>query len=189
MAIVKVPHLGRTLIMPAEIQTFLSEIGVEYQRWTRVHPIPATSPAEEILKAYEPELHACQRKSDFAGYDLIELTPETARLDETLRESQEEHWHSNIESHFLLAGCGICYVHPTGRPVVSVELEPGDLISVGKYIRHWLDLCPKMGFRAIRFICRPESERTVYTRSGIEAEYEPLYVSPALFAHAGSRSR
>jgi 1,2-dihydroxy-3-keto-5-methylthiopentene dioxygenase len=189
MAIVKVPHLGRTLIMPAEIQTFLSEIGVEYQRWTRVHPIPAMSPAEEILKVYEPELQACQQKNNFAGRDVIELAPRAKSAEKIRNDLNREHWHRDFETYFILDGQGICYVHPAGQPVVSVELEPGDLISIGKYIRHWCEVCPDTRFRAIRFISHPESQDTVYTRSGIEAEYEPFYVSPASFAHAGLRSR
>jgi 1,2-dihydroxy-3-keto-5-methylthiopentene dioxygenase len=189
MAIVKVPHMGRTLIMPAEIETFLSEIGVEYQRWTRVYPIPAMSPAEEILKTYEPELRAYQQKNNFAGHDVIELAPRAKNAEKARSDLKREHWHRDFETYFILGGQGICYVHPAGQAVASVELEPGDLISIGKYIRHWCDVCPETRFRAIRFISHPENQDTVYTRSGIETEYEPLYVSPASFVYAGARSR
>jgi 1,2-dihydroxy-3-keto-5-methylthiopentene dioxygenase len=187
MAIVKAPHRGRTFIMPAEIQPFLSSIGVEYQRWTRVHPIPADASGEEILKAYEPELEAYKQENNFVGYSFIELHGETPGFADELAELKREHWHNGVESDLILSGCLTCYVHPAGQPVISIELEPGDLISIGKGIRHWGDLCSKIGVRAVRFISRPEEDRKTYTHSGIEADYESVYVSPAAFAAAASR--
>ena len=187
MAIVRAPHIARTFIMPAEIEAFLPSIGVEYRRWARVLTLPLESPAETILKTYAPQLEEYRAKKDFAGYDILELAPR-ARSSEELRDNfKKEHWHADFESYFILEGRGICYVHPAGQPAVSIELEPGDLISVGKYVRHWCDVCPETPFRAIRFISHPEKQSTVYTRSGIEAEYESFYISPAAFAFAARR--
>lgn len=167
--------------MPAEIGIFLAGIGVEYQRWTRVKPLSASPSAEEILKTYEPELNAYKAVNGFAGYDLVELTPETPGLEEMLREFKKEHWHSDWESHFIFAGRGVCNIHPVNRGVVTVELEPGDLISVGRGVRHWFDLCAEKRFRAIRFLPNEEESGTSYTRSGIEADYEPVCMGPAYF--------
>lgn len=187
MAIVKALHRGRTFIMPAEIQSFLSSIGVEYQRWTSVHPIPADAPAVEILKAYAPELEAHKQKNNFVGYSFVELHGGTPGFAEAVEELKREHWHKGLESDLILSGCLNCYVHPAGQPVVSIELEPGDLISMGKGIRHWGDVCSKVGVRAIRFVPRPEEDQKFYTHSGIEADYESVYVSPAAFAVAAGR--
>lgn len=187
MAIVKVPQLGRTFIMPAEIEMFLAGVGVEYRRWTRVNPIPTDFSVDEILKAYEPELESYRASNNFAGYDVVELTPETPGLDDMLGEFKKEHWHSDYESHFILAGRGVCNIHPMGRPVVTVELEPGDLIAVGPGIRHWFDLCAEKRFRAIRFFPPIENKDTAYTQSGIEAEYEPVCLGLAYFAPKSQR--
>jgi 1,2-dihydroxy-3-keto-5-methylthiopentene dioxygenase len=181
MAIVRVPQLGRTFIMPAEIESFLAGIGVEYQRWTRVNPIPAFSSAEEILQAYELELESHKTSKKFSGYDVVELTPETPGLEKMLREFRREHWHDNFESHFILAGRGVCNIHLTGRPVATVELEPGDLISIGCGIRHWFDLCAEKRFRAIRFVSEDEDRIIGYTGSGIEADYEPVCMGLTYF--------
>lgn len=167
--------------MPAEIEIYLASIGVEYQRWTRVRPIPADNPAEEILKLYEPELESYKISKKFSGYDVVDLTPETAGLEEMLREFRREHWHDNFESHFILAGRGVCNIHPTGRPVATVELEPGDLISIGCGIRHWFDLCAEKRFRAIRFVSEHEDRNIGYTGSGIEVDYEPVCMGLAYF--------
>ncbi|MGC1104928.1 MAG: cupin domain-containing protein [Candidatus Acidiferrales bacterium] len=188
MAIVRVPQLGRTFIMPAEIEMFLAGIGVEYQRWTRVNPIPATSFADEILKAYEPELENYKASNNFSAYDVVDLTPETPGLEDMLCEFKKEHWHNDYEAHFILAGRGVCNVHTVGGLVVTVELEPGDLISIGRGIRHWFDLCAEKRFRAIRFLPQAENDSTAYTRSGIEADYEPVCMGPAYFAPKGLRS-
>ena len=186
MAIVRAPHLGRTFIMPAEIEAFLESMGVEYQRWARILTLPLESSAEIIVKTYAPHLEQYRSQKDFAGYDVLELNP-CARSAEEMRENfKKEHWHGDFESYFILEGRGICYIHPAGEPAVSVELEPGDLISIGKYIRHWCDVCPEARFRAVRFISYPEKQSTVYTRSGIEADYESVYVSPAAFAVAAA---
>ncbi|MGB7080251.1 MAG: hypothetical protein WBD54_01305, partial [Candidatus Acidiferrales bacterium] len=66
MAILRVPQLGRTFIMPAEIETFLAGMGVEYRRWMRVNPIPAAASAQEILKTYEPELESYRTRREFS---------------------------------------------------------------------------------------------------------------------------
>lgn len=175
--------------MPAEIEYFLATIGVEYQRWARTLTVPQDSPANVILNAYASQLEGYRERNGFAGYDLLELAPKARSAEEIRSDFKREHWHSDLESYFILAGRGICYVHPTGEAVVSVELEPGDLICVGRYIRHWCDVCPETRFRAIRFISQPANQSTVYTRSGIESEYEPVYFSPVYFAHAGARLR
>ncbi len=181
MAIVRVPQLGRTFIMPAEIEMLLAGIGVEYQRWTRVNPIPAASSANEILKAYEPELERYKTRNNFSAYDVVDLTPETPGLEDMLGQFKKEHWHSDYESHFILAGRGVCNIRALGQPVVTVELEPGDLISIGRGIRHWFDLCAEHRFRAIRFLTQAENDGTEYTGSGIEADYEPVCMGLAYF--------
>ncbi|MFZ0334956.1 MAG: cupin domain-containing protein [Candidatus Acidiferrales bacterium] len=181
MAILRVPQLGRTFIMPAEIETFLAGMGVEYRRWMRVNPIPAAASAQEILKTYEPELESYRTRREFSGYDVVDLEPETPGLEEMLREFKREHWHDDYEARFILAGRGVCNVHPAGGVVVTIELEPGDLISIGPGIRHWFDLCAEKRFRAIRFLATAENDRMEYTASGIEADYEPVCMGPAYF--------
>jgi 1,2-dihydroxy-3-keto-5-methylthiopentene dioxygenase len=187
MAIVRVPQMGRTFIMPAEIEVFLASAGVDYQRWTRVNPIPADSPAEKILKAYEPELESYKTRHHFAAYDVVDLTPETPGLEDMLGEFKREHWHTECEAHFILSGRGVCNLHPLGMPVITVELEPGDLISIGPAIRHWFDLCAEKRFRAVRFVSAAENEHTGYTGSDIEADYEPVCMGLEYFPLKASR--
>lgn len=181
MAIVKVPHLGRTFIMPAQIEIFLASIGIEYHRWTPAVPLSLDAPATQILNSYATELENHKRARGFAAYDVIELTPETPGLDEMLARFRQEHWHDEDEAHLIVAGRGVCHIHPLGRPVVMVELEPGDFLSVGREIRHWFDLCSERRLRAIRFLSR--SNHIAYTQSGIEADYEPVCLGPAYFAY------
>jgi 1,2-dihydroxy-3-keto-5-methylthiopentene dioxygenase len=172
--------------MPAEIEMFLAGIGVEYQRWTRVNPIPASSSAEEILKTYEPELQGYEASKKFSAYRVAELTPETPGLEEMLREFKREHWHDDYEARFILAGRGVCNIHPAGRGVVTVELEAGDLISIGPGIRHWFDLCAEKRFCAVQFVS--EHEGAEYTGSGIEADYEPVCMGLAYFPFRSVRA-
>jgi 1,2-dihydroxy-3-keto-5-methylthiopentene dioxygenase len=179
MAIVRVPQLGRTFIMPAEIEIFLAGLGVEYRRWTRVNPIPAGGAAQETLKTYEPELESYRMCRGFSACDVLDLKPETPGLEEMLRGFKREHWHNDYEARFILAGRGVCDVHPADGVVVTIEFEPGDLISIGPGIRHWFDLCAEKRFRAIRFLS--EADGAEYTGSAIEADYEPVCMGPAYF--------
>lgn len=185
MAIVKVPHLGRTFIMPAQIEIFLAGVGVEYHRWTPAVPLSLDAPATQILSSYATELENHKRARGFAAYDVIELTPETPGLDEMLARFRQEHWHDEDEAHLIVAGRGVCHIHAVGRPVVMVELEPGDFLSVGREIRHWFDLCSERCLRAIRFLS--QSSHIAYTQSGIEADYEPVCLGPAYFAYRQHR--
>ena len=181
MAIVKVPHLGRTFIMPAQIEIFLAGIGVEYHRWTPSALLLSDAPATQVLASYATELENHKRAHGFVAYDVIELTPETPDLDEMLGRFSKEHWHDEDEAHLIVAGRGVCHIHPVGRPIVMVELEPGDFLSVGREIRHWFDLCSERRLRAIRFLSR--SNHIAFTQSGIEADYEPVCLGPAYFAY------
>ena len=204
MAIVKVPHLGKTFIMPAQIETFLAGIGVEYHRWTTAYPVPVTAHPAQILDGYASDLESYKIAHNFAAYDVIELTPETPELDEMLGRFSKEHWHDEDEAHLIVAGRGVCNIHTSGHPsgptngqpnghsggraVVMVELEPGDFLSVGRGIRHWFDLCSERRLRAIRFLANADGYGTDYTRSGIESEYEPVCLGPAYFAYRGPRT-
>ncbi|MGH9864831.1 MAG: hypothetical protein ACRD4H_05380, partial [Candidatus Acidiferrales bacterium] len=129
MAIVKVPHLGRTFIMPAQIEMFLAGIGVEYHRWNCTTPLSVSALSTQIEDAYAAELENYKGAHGFAAYDVVELTPETPGIDEMLRQFRKEHWHDEDEAHLIVAGRGVCNIHPVARPVVMVELEPGDFLS------------------------------------------------------------
>lgn len=181
MAIVKVPHLGRTFIMPARIEVFLAGIGVEYHRWLISEPLSSHPSPAQILNAYRYQLENYKNAHGFAVYDVIDLTPETPGIDDMLGQCSKEHWHDQEEARLIVAGRGVCNIHPPGRVVVVVELEPGDFLSVGRGIRHWFDLCAERRLRAVRFL--DAQQETSYTQSGIENEYEPVCLGPAYFAY------
>lgn len=181
MAIVKVPQLGRTFIMPAQIEIFLAGIGVEYHRWPNSEPLSSHASAAQILHAYRCQLENYKDAHNFVAYDVIDLTPETPGIDDILGQCSKEHWHDQEEARLIVAGRGVCNIHPPGRAVVIVELEPGDFLSVGRGIRHWFDLCAERRLRAVRFL--DAQQETSYTQSGIENEYEPVCLGPAYFAY------
>ena len=181
MAIVNVPHLGRTFIMPAQIEIFLAGVGVEYHRWLSSEPLSSHASPAQLLDAYRDQLEDYKTVHSFAAYDVIDLTPETPGIDDMLGQCSKEHWHDQEEARLIVAGRGVCNIHPVGRPVVIVELEPGDFLSVGRGIRHWFELCAERRLRAVRFL--DAQQETSYTQSGIENEYEPVCLGPAYFAY------
>lgn len=189
MAIVRIPQIGRTFIMPDEIQRLLAEIGVDYARWVPQNRVSAWAPTRQILAAYKAQLEEYKSRRAFAAYDIVDLSPDTRRFEAMLGHFRREHWHDEDEAHFVLAARGFCNIHPVDRPVVMVELEPGDLLSVGPGVRHWFDLCAGWRFRAIRFIARSDTSHFHYTESGIEDDFKPVYMGLACFPYKRPKLR
>ncbi|HEV2287600.1 MAG TPA: hypothetical protein VGR81_01460 [Candidatus Acidoferrales bacterium] len=189
MAIVKVPQVGRTFIMPREIQLLLAEIDVDYARWSPRNPVSVWAPARQVLAAYRPQLEEYKTARGFAGYDIVDLSPDSRGFEEMLANFRREHWRNEDEAHFVLAARGFCNIHPIDRPVVMVELEPGDLLSVGPGVRHWFDLRADWRFRAIRFITRSERAHVNYTGSGIEDDFEPVCMGLTYFPYKRLKPR
>ena len=58
-----------------------------------------------------------------------------------LAKFDREHWHDEDEVRFVIHGRGLFHIKPSQGPVVAIELQAGDMISVPKDTRHWFHLC------------------------------------------------
>ena len=174
MAIVDVPKKRIRLTSAHEIEKYLSSIGIDYARWEDLESVSDDATDQEILEAYSKEIDELKAKGGYVTADVINVIPTTSGLDEMLAKFNREHWHDEDEVRFIVKGRGIFHIAPENGDVVSIEMEPGDLIRVPKGTRHWFNLCGDRTVRAIRLFQDKSGWTPHYNESGMDAEYEPL---------------
>ena len=187
MAIVRIPDEDR-IVEAREVREVLAAAGIDHQRWEPAHPVAADAPAEEVLRAYAREIEALKRKGGYVAADVIDVNPGTAGLEEMRAKFRREHWHDEDEVRFILAGSGLFFIHPRGRPVLVIEVGPGDLMRIPRGTQHWFEFCPRPEIRAIRLFQDPSGWAPRYTDSGLESRYEPVCLGPAYLPGPGAGS-
>ena len=174
MAIVDVPEKGMRLMSEHEITKYLARIGIDYAHWEHIDSVAADATDQEILNAYSKEIDELKAKAGYVTADVINVVPTTPGLDEMLAKFNREHWHDEDEVRFIVKGRGLFHIAPQNGDVVSIEMEPGDMIRVPRGTRHWFNLCGDRTVRAIRLFQDMSGWTPHYTESGVDAGYEPL---------------
>ncbi|HEY6248670.1 MAG TPA: cupin domain-containing protein [Candidatus Angelobacter sp.] len=189
MAIVRIPKENRTLENPAAITTYLSGIGIDYERWEPAHDINPDAAPEQILAAYSSEIDTLKQRGGYVTADVIDVGPQTPDLETMLARFNREHWHDEDEVRFIISGRGIFHIHPRTGPVTVIEVEAGDLIRVPRGTWHWFDLCADRRIRAIRLFQDSAGWTPRYTDSGVDASYQPVCLGPRYFPPQSSETR
>lgn len=177
MAVIEIPDDKLRLVEENEVRDYLAQINIDYERWD-VKRVPAETSPEELLRAYEPEISVMKDKGGYTTADVIDVKPQTPGLEAMLAKFNREHWHDEDEVRFIVRGRGLFHIHPEGRPVIAIEVVPGDLIRVPRGIRHWFNLCGDRDIRAIRLFQDAAGWTPHYTSSGVDAGYEPVCFGP-----------
>ena len=179
MASIKIEDENRTLSAAGEVVAYLAGLGIEYERWTPAHPLPASASADEVLAAYAPEIERLKARGGYVTADVIDVHAQTPGLEGMLAKFRREHWHDEDEVRFIIEGRGIFHIHPPNGPVLALEVAPGDLIRVPRGTHHWFDLCGDKRIRAIRLFQDAAGWAPRYTDSGVDARYEPVCWGPS----------
>jgi 1,2-dihydroxy-3-keto-5-methylthiopentene dioxygenase len=174
MAIVNIPDEDRTIREPEAIASYLSGLGIDYERWEPAHPVEPDAPSEEILSAYSTEIDKLKASGGYVTADVIDVSPQTPGLEEMLARFNREHWHDEDEVRFIIEGRGIFHIRPENGPVTSIEVEPGDLLRVPRNTWHWFNLCADRRIRAIRLFQDTAGWTPRYTESGVDNNYQPI---------------
>ena len=174
MALVRPSRESLQLIDPDATASYLADLGIEYERWSPSHAVAPGAAPEEILSAYATEIDRWKTRGGYVTADVIDVTPATPGLDEMLAKFSREHWHDEDEVRFIIGGSGLFHIRPALAPVLSLQVEPGDLVRVPRGTRHWFDLCPDRVIRAIRLFKDPAGWVPRYTGSGIDREFDPV---------------
>jgi len=187
MAVLSIPDEKKTLQEEVQVRDYLAGIGIDYEKWPAMEGVSTEGSAEEILRAYEPQIAELKAKGGYVTADVIDVKPDTPGLDVMLAKFNIEHRHDEDEVRYIIAGRGIFHIHPPRGPVVAIEVEAGDLIRVPKGTLHWFDLCGDRRIRAIRLFQDRSGWTPHYTNSGVDRGYEPVcwgprYIPPQLSA-------
>ena len=189
MAVVRIPEENRTITDKQAMTDYLATCGIDYERWQSNHSIRADAPAAEILEAYATEIEQLKDRGGYVTADVIDVTSQTPGLDAMLAKFSREHWHSEDEVRFIIAGHGLFHIHPKGSPVLAIEVEAGDLIRVPAETWHWFDLCSDRQIRAIRLFQDMAGWSPYYTESGVDQRFQPVCLGLSYFrAGAGTES-
>jgi 1,2-dihydroxy-3-keto-5-methylthiopentene dioxygenase len=179
MAVVKIPAENRVLRDADHVTAFLAAQGIEYDRWTTDHPLPADATPEMLLAAYRGEIETLKTRGGYRTADVIDVHPDVPNLDAMLAKFNREHWHDEDEVRFIVEGRGLFHIHPRGGNVFALEVEAGDLIRVPRGTHHWFDLCAERRIRAIRLFQDTSGWTPHYTESGIDQGFQPVCFGPA----------
>ena len=158
----------------AEIESYLSGIGIDYAKWENLKQVSENATDQEILDGYSDEIEALKEKGGYVTADVINVVPTTPGLDVMLNKFNKEHWHDEDEVRFIVKGHGLFHIAPEDGDVVSIEMEAGDLIRVPRGTKHWFNLCGDKTVRAIRLFQDVSGWTPQYTDSGVDAGYQPL---------------
>jgi 1,2-dihydroxy-3-keto-5-methylthiopentene dioxygenase len=158
----------------AEIESYLSGIGIDYAKWENLKQVSENATDQEILDGYSDEIEALKERGGYVTADVINIVPTTPGLDVMLNKFNKEHWHDEDEVRFIVKGHGLFHIAPEDGDVVSIEMEAGDLIRVPRGTKHWFNLCGDKTVRAIRLFQDVSGWTPQYTDSGVDAGYQPL---------------
>jgi 1,2-dihydroxy-3-keto-5-methylthiopentene dioxygenase len=178
MAILKLINEDKTLADRDAIAEYLETLGIRYEQWTPEHPVEPRSPAEDVLEAYAGEIEKLKTLGGYVTADVIDVNAQTPGLDAMLARFNREHWHDEDEVRFIIHGRGLFHVRPKEGPVISIEVEAGDLMLLPKGTWHWFDLCADREIRAIRLFQNPSGWAPYYTESGVDKTFQPICFGP-----------
>jgi 1,2-dihydroxy-3-keto-5-methylthiopentene dioxygenase len=182
MATVHIPNENRTLNEDSAIREYLAGIGITYEQWKAAHQLAEGASAEEVLAAYAPEIERLKADGGYVTADVIDVMPTTPGLDAMLNRFNSEHWHDEDEVRFIIEGRGLFHIHPREGNVISITVEPGDLLRVPRGTWHWFDLCQERRIRAIRLFQDTSGWTPHYTQSGTDRAYDPVCFGPSYIA-------
>ena len=133
----------------------LRDIGVRFEQWQPDAPVKAGDSQEAILQAYKRDIDRIVAEEGFVTVDVISVDSQNPNKEALRQKFLSEHIHTEDEVRFFVDGCGLFYLHVSGK-VYSVLCEKGDLLSVPANTLHWFDLGAEPNLAAIRFFNNPD---------------------------------
>ncbi|MBN6187906.1 cupin domain-containing protein [Aneurinibacillus sp. BA2021] len=153
-----------------DVKEFLNSQDVIYEKWgvdrldenLRENYAPSAEEKQQIIEAFRPEIADLSARRGYQTEDIIVLSEKTPNLDSLLDKFKEEHHHTDDEVRFCVDGHGIFTLKGTDGRYFDVVMEPGDLISVPAYTRHWFTLCEDRKIKCIRIFVTPAGWEAIY---------------------------
>ncbi len=178
MAVVSVSGTETVLRDAKKIESFLSGYGIWYRRFDGGDRLATGASEADVLAAYKEPIEALSAEGGYTTADVIDVEPTTPGLAGMLGKFSKEHWHSEDEVRFVVAGRGVFHIHPKDGNVFRIEVVAGDMINVPEGTLHWFDLCEESRIRCIRLFQDKAGWTPHYTDSSEESRHEPLCFGP-----------
>ena len=124
---------------PDEIKNYLAERGIGFERWPAPVNLSSNAEAEEILRAYGPEIARVQANGNYQTIDAIRMQPTHPDRVALRQKFLAEHTHAENEVRFFVEGRGLFCLHINDE-VLQVLCERKDWISVPAGTQHWFDM-------------------------------------------------
>lgn len=171
MAILTVESTGEQITDPELVGAALRAQNVVYERWNISKLGSQTQPAgvsteEFVLRVFAPEIEALSQARGYRASDVIALRPETPNLDAILARFDKEHYHTEDEVRFVVAGRGKFVVRGVDDDMYHVEVHPGDLLAVPEGTRHYFELCEDRNIQCIRLFTDTSGWTAHYVTAG-----------------------
>ncbi|MCU4676040.1 acireductone dioxygenase [Catenovulum sp. 2E275] len=156
-----------------EIQTELSKIGVQFERWQLEKDLAEDADNDTIIQAYQAEINRLVEERGYQSYDVVSMNPDHPQKAEFRKKFLDEHTHNEDEIRFFVRGQGQFVLH-IGDKVYAILCEKDDLISVPAQTKHWFDMGPNPKFTAIRIFDNPEGWVAKFTGETIADQFPRL---------------
>ena len=119
-----------------------------------------TVPADDLARA---ELIATvKREHGYVDEDFVELNPDMPNLDEICAKFDKEHFHTEDEVRFVVAGEGIFDVRDTDDRWIRIEVSTGDMIVIPARMYHRFYLTDTKQIRCMRLFANHDGWAPLY---------------------------
>jgi len=153
-----------------KVASFLESRGILYEQWD-ITKLPADlqenysltdEDKQTILNTFSTEIKDVSERRGYQTADVISLSDSTPNLEQLLVNFQQEHHHTDDEVRFIVSGHGIFAIKDEEKGFYSIELNPGDLISVPVNTRHYFTLQDDRQVVAVRIFVTTEGWVPIY---------------------------
>lgn len=175
MATITIQGTNEVITDQKEVAAFLEKQEVIYEHWN-IDKLPENlrekfdltdEEKDGILKAFKEEIDDISARRGYKTADVISLSDSHPQLDELLKNFQREHHHTDDEVRFIASGHGVFVIQGKDERFFEVHLNPGDLISVPEYIRHYFTLAEDRKVVAVRIFITQEGWVPVYEKENV----------------------
>lgn len=103
-----------------------------------------------------------KREHGYVAEDFVELKPDLPNLDEICAKFDKEHFHTEDEVRYVVAGAGIFDVRDGDDRWIRIEVTPGDMIVIPARTYHRFYLTDAKQIRCMRLFANNDGWAPLY---------------------------
>ena len=117
-------------------------------------------PADDASRA--ELIERVKRDHGYVAEDFVELEAEMPNLDEICAKFDEEHFHTEDEVRYVVAGAGVFDVRDGDDEWIRIEVTPGDMIVIPARMYHRFYLTDEKQIRCMRLFANNDGWAPLY---------------------------